>query len=196
MTTVRQIERRYRARQYTRLLKDLTAARPEASGRFGTEVGGAVAASAMAMVRLDELGQARTDLYATLARDVAFTRESDGGWGDPATTALCLRALHATGRHAEEVFHGLKYLANLQRDDGTWPAGPLKRLPADGWTTAFVLLHLHADGQLRAAADLAGVDLAKPAEWLDAHPKRLDDDARRLWSRVSARCRPSRLLAH
>ena len=195
MITVRQIERRHRARQYTKLLRELTAARPEASERFGTELTGAVAASAMAMVRLDELGQARTDLYAGLARDVAFTRESDGGWGDPATTALCLRALHATGRHVEEVFYGLKYLALLQRDDGTWPAGPLKRLPADAWTTAFVLMHLHADAQLRSAADLAGVDLDGPAAWLDAHPKRLDADAKRLWARVSARCRGTRAVA-
>ncbi|MDB5299941.1 MAG: hypothetical protein JWO87_1604, partial [Phycisphaerales bacterium] len=92
MVTVRQIERFWNARSYKRLAQDLVAARPEGSFALEGLDRPAVAAS-LAMIRLEELNQAHLPFYTTLLRAVLAAQDADGGWGEPAATALCLRAL-------------------------------------------------------------------------------------------------------
>src|SRR3712207_5518067 len=111
MTTVRQIERYWTAKEYARLFRDLVAARPEAQFRLEVEVRAPLAA-AMAVIRMDELAQSHTPLYTRLVRFLLSTQESDGGWGDPVTTALCLRALLCGQGKGMALERGVTYLAN------------------------------------------------------------------------------------
>src|SRR5688572_3608149 len=53
--------------------------------------------SALAMIRLDELSQAHHPFYRRLLNVILTSQQSDGGWGDLLTTALCVRALIAGG---------------------------------------------------------------------------------------------------
>src|SRR5687768_14334307 len=93
MITVRQIERTWNAKEYDRLVRELLGGRPEARYRFEMELTRAPLAAALAVIRLDELAQGYVPLYSRLVRALLSTQEADGGWGDPATTALCCRAL-------------------------------------------------------------------------------------------------------
>src|SRR4051794_15294842 len=115
MTTIRQIERLWVARRYERLLGELVAHRPEASFRLGRETGMSLPAAAMGVVRLDELDQSHVPLYSRLVRAVIAAQETDGGWGDPVLTALCLRALLCGRGHGAAVDGAARYLANLQK---------------------------------------------------------------------------------
>ena len=49
--------------------------------------------AAMALIRMDELMQSHVPLYRQLIRVLLSVQQADGSWGDPAATALCLRAL-------------------------------------------------------------------------------------------------------
>ena len=184
MITIRQIERAWTARTYEKLFRELVANRPEAGFRFEHEQARAIPAAAMAVIRLEELSQSHTPVAAKLVRAVIAGQETDGGWGDVMTTALCLRALLCSGGDGLAVQRGLDYLANLQKSEGVWPAVPLRRMPADGYASAFVLYQLGDNALFREA-----VRFDEAVRWFEQHEAGLAFDARRLWDRARYRCR-------
>jgi hypothetical protein len=184
MTTVKQIERLWVAGQFDRLLQDLCAGRPEAALQLHRRLRVIPAASAMAMIRLDELAQSHVPLYSRLIRTLLNTQEADGGWSDPMTTALCLRALLLQSGGGDAIERGLAYLANLQKDNGAWPAEPIRRLAEDVPTTAFLLYQLGDQPAFRQR-----VRFADALAFLAAREMSVEPDARRLCHRASARCR-------
>jgi hypothetical protein len=190
MMTVKQIERLWNAREpkgRDRLRRELVAARPEA-GAVEVEpladVFQSAGVAALAMVRLDELSQSHVPLFGQLLRTILAAQEADGGWGEPVVTALCIRALLCDGGDGLAVERGLVYLVNLQKDDGSWPREPLRRMPADGLTTALVLLHL-----VDSAAFRRTVRFADAVAWFEHNADQLDEPVRRLWSLVALRSR-------
>ena len=184
MITIRQIERAWQARTYEKLFRELVANRPEAAFRFEHEQGRAIPAAAMGVIRLDELSQSYTPLCAQLLRAVIAGQESDGGWGDPMTTALCLRALLCSSGDGAAIERGLGYLANLQKSDGAWPAVPFRRMPADGFASAFILCQLGNQVRFRDAADFDAL-----LNWFSRNESGLTFDAGRLWDVARLRCR-------
>ena len=131
MITVRQIERLWNANTYPKLLRELLSARPEASLRLEADLQRSTPIAALAMIRLDELSQSYVPLFDRLLRTLLNDQQSDGGWGDPLTTALCLRTLMCDNGQGVAIDRGLTYLANLQKTEGIWPATPIRRMPAD-----------------------------------------------------------------
>ena len=185
MVTVRQIEKLWKDESYGRLLRGLLANRPEASIRVEAELPiSPVTAAAMAMVRLDELSQSHVALYQKLLHRVLAKQESDGGWGDPMTTALCLRALLCSNGDGAAIERGLGYLANLQKSDGAWPAVPFRRMPADGFASAFILCQLGNIARFRDAVDFDAL-----LNWFSRNESGLTFDAGRLWDVARLRCR-------
>lgn len=185
MVTVRQMERDWVARKYEKLLASLTAARPEANFAFDPSAGRAVPAAAVALIRLDELNQAYVPLYGRLVRALLAAQSvTDGGWGDPAVTALCLRALMGSRGNGLAIERGLDYIASLQKDDGLWPAGPIRRMAADTITSAFVLYQLGDKAVFRDAVRFDDV-----VEWFEARGRKLDADSRQWWGLARMKCR-------
>ena len=193
MLTVRQIERVFAAKDYSRLLHDLTSHRADALIRWDARAGRATLAAAMAAVRLDELNQAHHPYCGKLIQTVLSGQEADGGWGDPVTTALCLRALLANRGDGVVIDRGLDYLAALQQEEMSFPAGPFRRMPADPHATAAVLYLL-----AEHSAFWAKVHAADAANWLDrrAQAGQLDPATRVLWRHGSLRCRLRSPLDH
>lgn len=184
MITIRHIERAWMTGTYEKLFRELVSARPEAGFRFELEQGRAVPTAAMAVIRLDELNQSHVPLCGKLLRAVIAGQEKDGGWGDAMTTALCLRALVCSGGEGLAVARGFQYLANLQKLEGVWPAVPLRRMPADGYVSAFVLYELGDNPRFREV-----VQFADAMKWFEANEPSLDAETRRLWTRAKHRCR-------
>jgi hypothetical protein len=184
MQTTRQIERHWNARQYDRLARELLAARPENSPRLVAELSRAVPAAALALIRLDELNQANHPLCGKLIRTIIAAQEGDGGWGDPVITALCLRALMCSRGLGISIERGIAYLASLQKDEGAWPAEPIRRMPEDAFVTAFILFHLADQDAFRAA-----VRLDDALNWLTRHESASDEPTRRLAHRATLRAR-------
>ena len=148
MITVRQIEKWWKAKDNARMLVGLCAGRSEVTAEVRSLLSGSVtAAAALAVVRLDELMQGEREIARTLLKEIIAAQESDGGWIDPAVTSLAVRALACSGGCGSPIERGLAYLAALQRDDGLFPAEPLRRMPGDEHATAFVLINLAAAGQ-------------------------------------------------
>ena len=183
MTTVRQIQRLWQAKAFDKLLQHLLLPRAECSDRLLAELAGRTAAAAMAVVRLDEMSQSFTPLYAEAVRAVLAAQGPDGSWGDPMLTALCLRALMCGRGHGLAVDRGLHYLAELQKDEGLWPNPPVRRLPADPFASAFVLMQLGDGDRFRGA-----VRMGEAVEWFAHHVATCDGDTRRLWSHAQHRC--------
>lgn len=184
MITVRQMERDWEGRKYERLLASLTAARPEGMFAFDTAGGRTVPAAAMALVRLDELNQSHVPLYGRLVRALLASQSmGDGGWLDPAVTAFCLRALTAGRGNGLAVERGLDYLTDLQKADGLWPAGPIRRMVADPCTSAFVLYQLGDNSLFRDA-----VRFDDAVEWFESRGRRLDPDAKGWWQLARMKC--------
>jgi hypothetical protein len=182
MTTVRQIDRLWAGKQYRRMLLDVGAGRPDLLAVAG-RMGGSVAAAAVAAIRLDELNQAHNPLCAQILRAILALQQADGGWGDPAVTALALRALRANHGGGAAIERGLAYLATLQRDDGAWPDGPIRRLPSDASATAFILVQLGADLMARAA-----LNLDRAVHYLEQNRREPDPAMRKLIERAITRC--------
>jgi len=182
MLTVRHLEREWNARAYGRLMRDLLSARGEATPKLVTDLAKPAASAAMIMVRLDELGQAHVPLFTTLLRTVLAKQDADGGWGDPVTTALAVRALRLSNGNGLAVDRGMKYLADLQKENGLWPSEPIRRLEGDPFVTAWVLFNLGGDPSFRRVVQyddaLAAMELME-----DAHTP----ETRRLWARVNRR---------
>lgn len=188
MVTVRQIEKQWKNQALGQLVGELLAGRPEKSLRLETALCSQVGAAALVLIRLDELSQPHAPLYGKLLHVILAGQEADGGWKDPLTTAICLRALMVGRGEGKSIERGLKYLAQMQKDEGIWPAAPIKRLPADAFVSAFILLVLGGDDRFRSA-----VRFAQAVGWFGATSASLDGEAHRLWDHASVRCRVRRV---
>lgn len=184
MMTVRQIQRLWDVREYGRLYRMLSSGRAEGRFRFEGEDRAALAA-AFAIIRLDELAQPQVPLYGRLVRALLAEQEADGGWGDAPTTALCIRALACGRGHGLAIQRAAAYLALLQKEEGIWPAVPIRRMPSDGHVSAFVLSQLIDQPDFRQA-----VRLDSALAWFDQNRGRLDDETRILWDRANLRSGP------
>jgi hypothetical protein len=184
MQTVKHIERLWSARRYDALLTQLVACRTDAQFLPLLQTNSlAIPAAAMAMVRLDELGQSGAPIYHKVLVALLASQESDGGWGDPILTALCLRALLGSRGAGESIDRGLLYLANLQKEEGIWPNIPFRRMPEDALTSVVVLYHLSHEPRFRNA-----VSFDSAVHWFDTHANQLDPQTRKLWLSTRLRC--------
>jgi hypothetical protein len=185
MITIRHIERLFDDQQHRRLYRELIAGRPEATFALEPVLARVVPIAALGMMRLDELSQSHTALYRRLLNVVLTAQQVDGGWTDPMTTALCVRALlSGGGRGGAAVERGLRYLTALQQPKGTWPREPLRRMPLDAFATAFILMQLGDREPFRHA-----VHFDDATTWFSTEHKSLDPETRRLWSHAAIRCR-------
>jgi hypothetical protein len=82
----------------------------------------------------------------------------------------------------ETVDRGLAYLANLQQPGGIWPRVPLRRMPADGAVSAFVLLQLAESERFRTA-----VDFHAAVGWFAVHAKNEEATTQGLWNMAKLR---------
>jgi hypothetical protein len=171
MMTVRQIEKWWAAKEHAKLSRECLAGRSEGVESMRGLLVGPVSAAALALVRLDELGQ-QSDFTSALLRAVIDAQSDEGGWDDPLLTALCVRALLAHDDQHDRAAAGIASLARLQRVDGAWPREPLRRMPGDAMATAFILLQLVNDSGFRA---VARVDDA--VRWLRSQQPGLTGDA-------------------
>jgi hypothetical protein len=138
------------------------------------------------MIRLDELSQSNGPVYRRLLNVVLTSQQADGGWGDPMTTAMCIRALLCGGGDGSGVVRGLGYLASLQQPKGSWPREPLRRMPSDAFATVFILMQLGDRDSFRRA-----VRFDDTVAWMTqaGGAKQLDGETSRLWSHAALRCR-------
>jgi hypothetical protein len=188
MQTVKQIERLWTGRRYEALLGELVACRADAEFVPLLQTCSiAIPAAAMAMIRLDELGQSGAPIYHKLLICLLAAQESDGGWSDPILSALCLRALLGSRGGGEAIDKGLLYLANLQKDEGIWPRIPFRRMPEDALTSAVVMYQLSHEERFREA-----VAFDDAVRWFDDHSAQLDPQTRKIWFSVRLRCGISR----
>jgi hypothetical protein len=183
MMTVRHIERLWNSKSYHRLYQDLVAARPEASFGFERELATLTGVSALAVIRLDELSQSHVPICSRLVRTILTSQHEDGGWGDLATTALCLRALMCGNGDGVAIERGLMYLANLQKDEGIWPSAPTNRMPADPLLSLFILFELST-----SAAFPNAIRFYDALAWFERYCSQLERSAHAMWDRVRMRC--------
>jgi hypothetical protein len=184
MITVRQIQRLWAGKAYDKVLDQLFAVRSEGSTRLLEELTGIDAAAAMMVIRLDELSQSFVPLYGEAVHTLLHNQKPDGGWGNPMTTALCLRALLCGQGHGLAIERGMQFLAGLQKPDGIWPNLPIRRMPADAFASAFVLMQLGDNAAFREA-----VRFSDALEWFKHNEWALDEPTRKLWQHASRRCR-------
>ena len=184
MMTVKQIERSWSAKQYERLFCDLTVSRSETVSMIEAEGDWSIPAAAMALIRMDELIQSHVPLYRQLLQVVVASQGTDGSWGDPAITALCLRALLCGKGQGLSIERGMDFLARLQKPEGLWPKYPLRRMPEDAVVSAFILFELGDQPTFQSAVRMQDV-----VEWFESNEAFLDGTARELWSQAARRCR-------
>jgi hypothetical protein len=183
MMTLRQIERLWTAKQFPRMVRELISGRPEAVAvGLLTRVAGPVVGAAVGLQRLTELGQAHTPFAVLLIHSLLKQQRTDGGWGDPAVTALVVRALRCNNGQGAAIQRGIASLAMLQKDDGLWPAEPIRRMPADPIASAFIVLMLAEDKGFQAA-----VNLQRTAEWFDREGGHLDLESAKMWRYAALR---------
>jgi hypothetical protein len=184
MITLRQIERLWEHRQYDRLIVELLGNRAEDSARLRTCLSGSLPAAALALIRLEELNQSHAPLSQKLIRRLLVSQGADGGWDDPLLTALCARALVATGGQGVAIDRALAHLADLQKSEGIWPKEPIRRLAADAYVSAVILYQLGSNSQFRQS-----VRLSDAVAWFDSTEEVLDHHTQRLWELASLKCR-------
>jgi hypothetical protein len=189
MITVRQIERLWNEKSYRRLTAELLSTRSESTCRLDAELSNSLGAAALAMIRLDELEQSHHPLNRKLLNVILVAQEADGGWGDPLRSALCLRALLCSRGEGTVVERGLGYLATMQKAEGVWPKEPIRRMPADGLVSAFVMFELAAAPRFR---EVVRIDDA--VGWFMRNEQSLDSDALRLWELASLRYHTNTML--
>jgi hypothetical protein len=182
MITVRQLERLWQEKAFARMSGLLLEMRPESSLRLAQELARSTPVAALAIIRLDELSQSYTPFSGRMVRTILANQEADGGWGDSLTTALCIRALSCSGGDGQAITRGLEYLANLQREDGSWPRVPIRRLPGDAFTTAIVLFYLADNANFREA-----VHYSQAVDWLSEQERSHDIETARLCRRLHPR---------
>ena len=182
MITVRQLERLWEAKAFARISALLLEMRAESSLRLAQELARPVPVAALTIIRLDELSQAHTAFCSRMIRTILAAQEQDGGFGDVLSTALCIRALSCGNGHGVAIERGLRYLATLQKEDGSWPRIPLRRFAGDAFVTALVLYHLGDNEQfLQATRAEAALD------WLCAQEAELDVETARVFKLVRMR---------
>ena len=188
MMTIRQIERLWTTRCYRKLLDELLSNRWE--GEYGGRLVGspALLAAAVSMIRLDELNQSSAPIFAQLLRTIVAAQESDGGWGDLAVTAMCLRALLLDRGSGSAVQRGMEYLGVLQQSQGSWPVIPIRRMSADPFTTAFIAIELGDNADFRRIVRWTDV-----INWLAMEGA--NEECRGLWERIRIRCRLRPMLS-
>lgn len=184
MITLRQIERLFNEHQFRRLYQELMTGRPEGQARLEAEFAKPVPVAALGVIRLDELTQSHTALSRRFLGVILTSQQADGGWGEPAVTALCLRALMTCSGQGPAIDRGLRYLANLQKPEGIWPREPFRRMPADALVSAFVLLELGDRPEFRSA-----VRFDDAVDWFAVNAAAMDPAAKTLWSHAAMRCR-------
>jgi hypothetical protein len=182
MITVRQLERLWQEKAFARMSALLLEMRPETSLRLAQELARSTPVAALAIIRLDELSQSYTPFCGRMLRTILAAQEADGGWGDGLTTALCIRALSCSGGDGQAITRGLEYLANLQREDGSWPRVPIRRLPGDAFTTAVVLFYLSNNPNFRET-----VHFGEAVAWLSEQEHGHDIETTRLCRRLHLR---------
>jgi hypothetical protein len=182
MLTTRYIEKLWDGRQYQRILEELIAPRVESPAVEELRQSPTASAAALALIRLDELHQVHASLCPRLIRSLVALQEADGGWGDVAVTALCVRALSLQNGRGVAIERGVAYLAALQQPGGIWPKIPIRRMPADALVSAFVLLQLGDHGEFRD-----GVDFDAAFGWFESHRWTLDPAAQALWDHARLR---------
>ena len=182
MTTVRLMQRLWKGQHFSTLYQEAAQTRPEGSLRAQGALSLPAAATAMALIRLDELGQAHVPLASTLIRELLRRQEADGGWVDPMTTALCIRALMCSGGDGVAIERALAYLGQLQKSEGLWPKIPIRRTDGDPFVTAFILLQLGRDERFAAS-----VNIPAALAWFSANQLSLDGETRRLWDQLARR---------
>jgi hypothetical protein len=176
MITIRQIERLLNECRFDRLARVLMEGRVEVSPGVLEMVKNAAAGAGLAIIRLDELGQAHTALCGRLIRSLLLSQESDGGWIDPPTSAVALRALLCNGGHGRAVERGMAYLSQMQKSEGIWPAGPLRRMEADALGSAYILWLLGDEPAFAGA-----VRFEEAVGWFDRNWPQIDAEAGRLF---------------
>jgi hypothetical protein len=182
MITLRQLERLWHEKAFERMSALLLEMRPESSLRLTQDSSRLLPVAALAVIRLDELSQAHTPFCSKMIRTILAAQEQDGGFGDALGTALCIRALSCGNGHGLAIERGLKYLATLQKDDGSWPRIPMRRFTGDTFITALVLYHLgENDKFLQATRAQAALD------WLCAQESDLDPETSRIFKLVRMR---------
>lgn len=153
MLTIRQIERLWESKDFPRLARELLAGRVESSPQLVLLASQAPACTALALIRLDELGAASHPLAQKLIHSLLRTQNGDGSFSvlqlagapsgpDLVVTALAARALAISNGQGPAVDRAVAYLLDLQKDDGTFPRIPIRRTEADAFTTQQVRLHL------------------------------------------------------
>ena len=182
MLTVRHIEKLWDARKYRQIVDELITPRVEASAAAELAEAQTASAAALCLIRLDELHQPHAAICSRLIRTLVALQEADGGWGDVAVTALCLRALSLQNGHGVALERGMAYLASLQQPDGIWPKVPIRRMPADALVSAFVMLQLADNEQFHLA-----VDFDSAFAWFESHRWSLDPAAQALWDHARLR---------
>jgi hypothetical protein len=182
MMTVRHLERQWNSKQYGRLQTELLEARPEAKFEFDARASQPARTAAWMLIRLEELDQAHVPLAAGLRRTLLGMQEADGGWEDPAVSALVLRALLLGKGEGIAIDRGLAYLASLQQAEGLWPAAPIRRMPADPVTSAFILSQLADNPRFRQVARVEDA-----FTWFANHRTSLDARTGQAWDRVRVR---------
>lgn len=167
MTTIRQINALLTTNQPAKLLRELSRFRADVTDTVLTEVenaeGTGLAAVALAAIRLQEIDQTHTPMYASLIGRLLSSQSTDGTWHDgcPFVSAMAIRALLNWPETALAANRGIEAIARMQRDDGGFPRIGPRRLPGDALATAFILTHL---GQFAAFADR--VRLGAALHWL------------------------------
>src|SRR5688500_8732509 len=184
MITIRQLERHWMIQQFDRMVRLFLEMRTESSVRLMCELSRAVPAAAMAVVRLDELSQSHNPFAQKMIRTIVASQEADGGWGEPLTTALCLKALLCCKGDGLAIQRAIDHLASLQRPEGLWPRVPLRRMPADPFVTAFILFHLADEERFTQA-----ISIDEALAWFQANVENLDQETARLWRAISLRRR-------
>ncbi len=182
MITVRYVEKLWDGRKYDRLLQELIAPRVEAIAADELMHSPTASAAALSLVRLDELHSPHAPICSGLIRTLISTQKSDGGWGDVATTALCVRALSLQNGQGLSIAGGMGYLATLQQPAGIWPKLPIRRMPEDALVSAFTILQLGDNDLFRAT-----VRLDAAFAWFDSHRWMLDPAALSLWDHARLR---------
>ena len=191
MMTVKQIERNWVGKLYERLFRDLVACRPEAAMTFESEGDWIAPSAAMALIRMDELMQSHVPLYRQLIRVLLSVQQADGSWGDPAATALCLRALLCGNGDGVAIQRGMDFLARLQKPEGLWPKFPLRRMPEDALVSAFVILELGDQPVFQST-----IRLEDAIGWFKSNERFVGSAERDVWKSAVRRTRtPARMLA-
>jgi hypothetical protein len=196
MLTVRHIEKLWEARKYSKLFNELIALRVESVAAPEMAENPCPAAAAIALIRIDEMMQSHAAICPSLIRALIATQDPDGGWKDPCTTALAVKALCLQNGQGDSIERGLDYLADLQQSSGLWTKIPAGRMPEDPpkdpLISAFVLLQLGDNDRFRQKVDFpaALTRIAQAAEKAGLEPT-----AKTLWDQARLRSTVARTTA-